>query len=606
LELPVSELDPCRPLLAGFVIGILLSCDADREPATTPTGDEPAQVEQAPGANVVLVTLDTTRADRLGCYGDTSARTPTLDRISQESVVMERALCTAPITLPSHASIMTGLYPSEHGVRDNGVFQVPQSLNTLAEILKKEGYATAAFISANVLGHRYGLDQGFDCYDDGVTAVGGVRVERRAAVTVNAALAWLDSPPSEPWFVWLHLFDPHRPFRAPEEFSRDASDEYAAEISYMDHHLGRFVHRLDAEGRKQRTILMVTADHGEGLNEHRELAHGIFLYDSTMRVPWLVRFPALPARRIREQVSLVSLFPTLLELLSLPIPSGLPGPSLLASWTGQEEPQSQDVYLETQLPLHLFGVEPTEAVISSDLFKLIEAPTPELYDLNQDPGERHNLLAARQEPDLSRLRELLGTFRGHKPQATAALLPVDAEERARLEALGYVQDLEVTGPRDPKDLIQFLNLRVYAQQCLEDNRAAEAEETLRRVLENCPRDAGAWSFLAKALFLQDRTEEGLEALKTCLQYRPDEIAAAMDLARAYHRRDNLSLSLQYYEHVLEYTPGLLQGRLEAAEVYQALGNVDMARRHLEEVATRARPGSRHEKQARSRLTDLPP
>ena len=320
----------------------------------------------AEGNNLLVVTLDTTRADRLGCYGFDAARTPVLDRLAARGVLAERALTVAPITLPAHASLFTGLYPIDHGVRDNGIFVLADESHTLAETLAARGYQTAAFVSSFILARATGIAQGFDHFDDRMTSSGGRsvhEVERGAADTVDAALAWLNEGHPEPWFLWLHFFDPHAPYEPPASFAKMAGSPYDREIAHVDQELGRFLERYGQGGRLERTLLVALSDHGEGLGEHREATHGLFVYDSTMQIPLILSHPALRPARIAGQIVLVDLMPTLLEALGVAAPVAMSGASFLGQLSEETPEVWHDAYLETQLPYYYRGIAPLEAMV---------------------------------------------------------------------------------------------------------------------------------------------------------------------------------------------------------------------------------------------------
>ncbi|MGE0378541.1 MAG: sulfatase, partial [Planctomycetaceae bacterium] len=310
---------------------------------------------RTPRWNVVLITLDTTRADHLGCYGRTAAATPNLDWLASQGVLFEHAYTVVPITLPAHATLLTGLLPPEHGLRINGTSRLPDSIPTLAETLQRAGYRTGAFVSSLVLDARFGLARGFEHYDDRLgIGPNGPHVERPASNSVSEAIAWLDTVASESFLCWVHLYDPHEPY---DEHRRDFDDQFAgrpydAEIAYMDRHIGRlldFLQRLDVDDR---TLIVIAGDHGEGLGEHAEPTHGYLAYNSTLHVPLIVRRPdgEQSGARVAEPVSLADVFPTILDSLEREVPSGLFGRSLLPYWQ-DIVPAPRPCYGETEAPL---------------------------------------------------------------------------------------------------------------------------------------------------------------------------------------------------------------------------------------------------------------
>lgn len=466
-----------------------------------------------------MVTLDTTRRDRLGCYGDAEARTPHLDALCARGVALGNATAVAPVTLPAHASLFTGLYPPRHGARYNGVRVLDEAQTTLAERLQQAGYQTAAFVSAFVLDERFGLAQGFEHYDDAVTARGANAFsaggnERDAADTVDTALAWLAAHRDRrPLLLWLHLFDPHAPYELRGLASgADDAARYAEEIAHADAQIGRLLDAPQLRGTD--ALIVVLADHGEALGEHGERTHGLFVYESTVAIPWIFAMPGLAdggaaASALASQVDLV---PTVLELLGLPIPAGLDGRSLLRAARESEEA----VYLETTLPFFDFGLAPLFAARAGAL-KRIEAPRPELYRLDSDPGEAHNLLES-DAPDAAadRLAVQLDNWLIEWPALDEGPAPADAGELTeRLRSLGYLSGSDVgMAGQDPKDAREVVALHQAAAE------AASAGD------------------LDAAIALLDRAEQDLPGLRSVLYLRArlkatrgDQAGAMVDVQR---------------------------------------------------------------------------
>ena len=370
--------------------------------------------------SLLVVTLDSTRADRLGAYGAKNVATPALDALAKEGVVFEQAMSVAPLTLPAHASLFTGRFPPEHGVRGNGGFFVRPSETTLAEALSARGFETGGFVGGYVLDRKSGLDQGFrtyvDEFDPTDTRDGSTgRVERPGNEVVDRALAWLEQLRGGRFFAWIHLNDPHLPYAPPEPFrSTYAARLYDGEIAFVDAQVGRVIEFLRANGLLDRTIVAVIGDHGEMLGEHGESAHGFFLYEGATRVPFIVRAPFTntASRRVPEVVRAVDLFPTALELLDVPSPRDVPGRSLLPLMAGSASELGLEGYAEGMQTLHRYGWSDLKA-LRVGRYKLIDAPRPELYDLERDPSESTNLFAERREVAdgmLQRLRQLEVAF----------------------------------------------------------------------------------------------------------------------------------------------------------------------------------------------------
>ncbi len=429
--------------------------------------------------DVVLLTLDTTRADRLGIYGRPDARTPFLDRLGRQGAVVEDALCDVPVTLPSHTTMMTGVPALGHGVRYNADFKVTDDARTLAEALRDGGWDTAAFVSALVLDRRFGLDQGFRVFDDSLTP-GYVKhdesiypkethwlpkADRRADATVDAALRWLGGARS-PFLLWVHVYDPHFPFDPPPPWSRTASERYLAEIQWTDRQIGRLLRALEARDAAD-PVVLATADHGEGLDQHREDGHGIFVYDDTMRIPFLLRAPhAVPAGVVRPgPARTMDYAPTLLALAGRPGPFGLGG-NLVPGLRGDGALPDTVAYLESIKTKLFYGGTGLKALRSRDA-KFVWAPAPELYDLRVDPGETRNLAASRPgEVDAWRAA-LDGAVKDILAEDLASVEAYHADPTTleELRALGYLggsgaaagplpfeEEMRLAG-NDPKDLV---------------------------------------------------------------------------------------------------------------------------------------------------------
>jgi arylsulfatase A-like enzyme len=428
--------------------------------------------------SILIVTLDTTRADRLGCYGRNGAETPVLDGLAARGARFERAYTTAPITLPAHASLLTGATPPHHGLRDNGIRALDPGVVTLAEVARAAGLRTGAFVSGFPLDSLFGLEQGFETYSDdfGAAPDGGTRMqERRGGETVAAARAWLATlAADESFFLWVHLFDAHEPYQAPSEFAqRFPSDPYQAEIAYQDSVLGELLGALEAGGRSADTLVVVTADHGEGLGEHGEETHALLLYDTTMRVPLVLAGPGVQARVCAEPVSLIDVAPTLVELARLPGGEEFArhgGTSLAPLLRGETLPP-RELYLETLFPRLHFGWSELVGLVQGE-WKFVAAPgqaRAELFRPAQDPREadevlaQETLLGTELANSLDGLRRRLeaNAFRGasHAPSAS---------ELETLAALGYGGvDAEAEVPRadaapepgrDPRQTIAAVGL----------------------------------------------------------------------------------------------------------------------------------------------------
>ena len=500
-------------IAVAAVSSLLLWKEAGSAAEDFPSGLAPGA---AAGYNVLVITLDTTRADHLGCYGHSGAETPVLDGLAESGLRFADAVTVAPVTLPSHVSIFTGLYPPNHGVRRNGEYTLRPDEVTLAELFDDHGYDTAAFVGAFVLDRRFGLDQGFDHYDDAVNpatnlSVGSSYDERSAAQVTESAVGWLAARSSDrPFFAWVHYFDPHQPFDAPEPWAgRFVKREYDGEIAYVDSQIGRLVGALEELGDLGNTVVAITADHGEGLGEHGESSHDFFIYESVMRVPMVVSAPGLfegPVVVEDALVAVTDLFPTLLDLVGIPAPAsdglswvrGLPGPE-------------RRVYMESLAPYFDYGWAPLYG-LRRHVDKFIDAPREEYYDLRQDPGELRSLV-----PDPT-LRDDLSSRLAEWPaveEVVADAETIDPETRKRLEALGYVG--RTGGPRDtrldPKDMIEMFNRYDRARALARGGDVRGALAELQAVVAQSPGNRAALGEMARLYAMTGRLPEAERVLR---------------------------------------------------------------------------------------------
>ncbi|HEY3382775.1 MAG TPA: sulfatase-like hydrolase/transferase [Vicinamibacterales bacterium] len=451
---------------------------------------------QAPRKNLLLITLDTIRADHLGSYGDARAVTPTLDRLAREGVRFADATTQAPLTGPAHAALLTGIYPGRYGVLDNGTTPLPLEAVTLATVLKRAGYQTGGFIGAFILDRAFGFDQGFDEFDsrfDRFVAGDKLKAERTADQVVGPALGWLSRiRRNQPFFAWVHLYDAHAPYAPPAPFNVRFKDRpYDGEIAYVDSAVGRLITRLEAMNVLEQTIVVAVADHGESLGEHGEEDHGFFLYDSVLRIPWIMRMPGRERAGtvVREQVRAIDVMPTVLDVLGIAAPAKLDGESVLPVAKGRPRSNPPLSYAETWYPKLHFGWSELRSARVGE-WKFVEAPKPELYDLRVDKVERTNVIerqanvAGRLSTEVRKVADGFGG--GTTPQAATP----DAETIARLRSLGYVGfvapgALTGRGP-DPKDMAprlrQFRLLMTAASADLQRNQPAAAVAKLKRAL----------------------------------------------------------------------------------------------------------------------------
>jgi arylsulfatase A-like enzyme len=424
---------------------------------------------QAVPRNLIVITLDTMRADRLAVYGFSGGvSTPALDRVANEGTVFEEAFASVPLTLPSHASIFTGLYPPRLKVRDNAGAPLSGQFTTLAETLHQRGVRTGAFVASAVLASGRGLEQGFDVYSLGANRCPGVPSRRRGSEVVDEALAWLNQQASEPFFTWIHLFVTHRPYDLPGEFKDSHFDTYLAAIRYEDAQVARVIRHLESREQLDSTLIVVVGDHGESLGGHGEDGHGMFLYQEALRVPFMMRGPGVPVQRSLRIARLVDLTPTVLDLFRIQT-RGMDGTSLLR--TSQ---LASEVYAESMYPLR-FGWAPLRS-LRADRYKFIDAPRPELYDLETDPAEERNIVDAHPSVAEAMRRRLRAIDSEEIPSDGNG--PADPAVIERLASLGYIGSASASDASsaarqaDPKDRIGDFNRMTTRQwQTAEQRRA---------------------------------------------------------------------------------------------------------------------------------------
>jgi arylsulfatase A-like enzyme/Flp pilus assembly protein TadD len=504
-----------------------------------------------PGLSVLLITIDTLRADAVGAYGRASAETPWIDRLAAAGVRFDRAHAHSVLTLPSHASILSGLLPLTHGIRDNDGFRFPAGRETLATLLKQRGYATGAFVSAFPLDSRFGLDRAFDVYDDRFsnadTRAAFAMEERRGVDTVAAARDWIASRGPGPFFCWVHLYDPHFPYDPPEPHaSRFRSDPYQGEVAAADTALGPLLDPILPAGSAGRVLVVLTADHGESLGDHGEKTHGIFAYESTLRVPLILFAPRLAKPRVvHENRRHIDILPTVLDALGIPAPAGLPGHSLLDAGPSPGEVS----YFESLSPARSRGWAPLYGLLK-DGWKYVDLPIPELYDLAADPSEGQNLAAARPEIVARLQRELTG-LRATDPGSRGAR--EDAEVRERLRSLGYLAGGANDPPRrhteedDPKRLIA---IDALLQSAAEHYGSGDLDGALRlcaEAVERRPDNAEALAQLGSLHRLAGRLDEAIPLLRKAVALQPDHEQNVALLATTLGEAGRPALALRVLE-----------------------------------------------------------
>ncbi len=557
------------------------------------------------GPNLLLVTLDTVRADRLGCYGRSRAMTPVIDRLASRGVVLPRVSAPTPVTLPSHATILTGSYPPGHGVRSNGVFTLAEDRHTLAEMLGAAGYRTGAFVSAFVLDHRFGLAQGFQTYDDQLPdrdpmARFGFMAERRADETCGRLISWLEQDGDDrPFFAWLHLFDPHQDYLPPEPFAtRFGDDLYDGEIAFSDHQLGRVLAQLRRLGLEQETLLVVVADHGQCLGEHGEDTHGLFIYESATRVPLILNLPGtvVPGALYSEPAHLADLVPTMLDLLGLPaggdgagsLREQVQGRSFAGAVRGRGSEGGESLlYMETWHPRYNYGWSELTAIIA-DGQKYIEAPIPELYDLAADPAELDNLLLHadgrwndRGKEMATHLERQLVDLSAIAATAPAATSTADAETREKLLALGYVTgdggpgDSDLFGPApDPKEMVHLEPKMFLGATLTQLERYEEALEVYLEILAESPGGHNVRFKTGFLLQLLGRDGEAEEHYLHALRYNPGAEETHYNLGVICLRQERYPEAVEYLSRAVSLSPQNALFQLDYGEALFRSGLVD--------------------------------
>jgi arylsulfatase A-like enzyme/Flp pilus assembly protein TadD len=530
--------------------------------------------------NVLLITIDTVRADRLGCYGYAGAGTPNLDRLAAEGVRFANAYAQVPLTLPSHCSIMTGMYPVDHFVHNNGAYSLGPDLPTLAALLKGEGFRTAAFVASFTLDSRFGLARGFDLYDDNVQggeALKSFRSERDAGAVLAALAPWLEENSGERFFGWAHFFDPHLPYAPPPPFDAEYGNrKYDGEIAYVDHVLGRLLEQLKDKGLLDRTLIVVAGDHGEALGEKKEIDHGLFLYDGTLKVPLIARCgKALPAGLVvPSRVRLIDIMPTILDILGMPVPPGVRGTSLLPYVRGRKRADLPS-YIETYYPRENYGWSELRGIIDGP-WKYILAPTPELYDLVEDSREEKNIASAERAVlgemagKLDELIDRSGTRKG------AARRTMTAAEAERLRSLGYLgggraDNAMKTGLPDPKDKIGDYLLTFRGNLLENEGKLAQAAECYRRVLDANPDVPSNYVNLALLDMKMDRTDEAVRLLEQAMSKFPDSEVVLSRLMGLYLRAGRWQDALSVGRALLRNDPSYLDALFLSGSAYARLG-----------------------------------
>jgi len=569
------------PRSAPFMRG-LAAAALSLHALTASAAPAPAPKAQ-PRPSVVLITLDTVRADRLGCYGRAGAGTPNLDRLAASGVRFDDAWSPVPITLPSHLSMMTGCTPVTHGVRDNGVARYDGRIPTLATRFAARGYRTVAVVSASVLDSIWGANSGFAIYDERFDG----KAERAGAAATNRAIELVNST-SEPLFLWVHYFDAHWPYEPPPSFAeRFPGDPYQGEIASVDFEIGRLVAGLAKAGRKP--IIVVAGDHGEGLGEHGERTHGIFTYRSTLRVPFLIAGPGMAGGRVvREPVSLLDLAPTVAAIVGLAPAKLEDGVSLAATvLRGVAAPASRAIYYESMLPFDSYGwVPPRGATDGRHAF--IELPSREVYDLRSDPGETKNLYDAASPLSTSLVRRFDTVTSGLSERAGQGdPVQITDEQRAKLGSLGYLSGASSSAAAptlDPKDVVGLADQVDKALELHANGKFDEAIAIADRVLTRNPENVPALSVRGQALLSQKRYREAAAAFASIVARNPSIAVVRFDLGSSLAGSGDAAKAEVEWRKAIELTPHFAEPRASLIAAYRTRGDTAAALALAKEAA----------------------
>lgn len=512
--------------------------------------------------NIFLITLDTVRADHISFYGYKKIKTPHIDQLAKEGIVFFNAYSPVPITLPAHASILTGLYPQSHGVHDNNIFNLRNSVETLAEVLKKYNYQTAAFVSSIILNHQYGLNQGFDFYDDSIEFGFAKNIigERKAEDTTKAVCNWLKKSNS-PLFLWVHYFDPHSPYNPPSPYSEKySSNLYDGEIAYVDNSIGLLLDCIYKKYDKKNVLILLIGDHGESLGEHGEDRHGILLYNSALKVPFILKLPNLKHSIINFNVSLVDIFPTLLDYLKLPVPEYIEGISLLPV-VNKSSKLERTIFFETFMPYYTYRWSPLFAILI-DNFKYIKAPQPELYNIEKDPSESLNVLLQFKNKENLYLKRLENFF--HHPltypwEIKQYFNNSETSIKEQLKSLGYLSSppkkvISQSSLKDPKSIIHLLRKLDIAQASLSHKIYNEAYAYIEEILQEDNENGPALTMAAECLVAMERYDEALSTVEKAIELYPENDSLYVYAATVYKKKKNFAEAEKYLKEALKLNP----------------------------------------------------
>jgi len=556
-----------------------------------PGGTSMARLRGGEDFNVVLITLDTTRADRLRCYGFPDIDTPTIDRFAREGVKFERCFSQTPLTLPSHTTIMTGTYPPFHGVRDNGGFIAPPALKTLAESFKERRYQTAAFVAAYVLDSKWGLNQGFDYYFDKFDlsrfeTISLGTVQRPANEVMDEALTWLEKAKMGRFFSWIHLYDPHTPYEPPAPYDKKYRHPYLGEIAFADSQLGRLWDFLEANKLRDKTFIVFASDHGESLGAHQEQSHGFFIYQEALHVPLIVVTPFGKIKNVSspQVVTLADVMPTILDMAGLPIPAEVQGRSLVPLFfePNKENPGAGYAYSETYYPRFHYGWSDLKSY-QDRRFKLILAPDLELYDVVNDPQEQKNL--AGENPQAARdlyARAAQFLEQSSRNALSLDLTKMDEETKQRLAALGYVGSftdaakLEGKKLLNPREKIGVFNALNKAREMGMEGKAEPAIRDILAIIADDPELVDAYFTLGNIYYKERRFKDALQAFRQALTLKPDDSFTVINMA-------NCLVGLGRADEAEKTVLAFLQKGFQDSQLYHLLGGLNYAQKKYDKA-----------------------
>lgn len=560
-------------ILSGVVIAALLAwfvITAKQTPDSVPE-------------NVIFITVDTLRSDHLGCYGYKSIKTPNIDGLAERGTMFKNAISQVPLTLPSHCSLLTSTYPQFNNVRDNGSYHLGQSAVTLAERMQENGYTTAAFVSAFVLDSKFGLDQGFEIYDDRMQHTSGKKIiehmeaERTADKVTDAAVSWLRNKKASKTFLWVHYFDPHAVYNPPAPYSEIYKDNpYDGEIAFTDEHIGVLLDALKELKLDENSLIIFAADHAEGLGEHEEFGHSVFIYDTTVKVPLIFSCPGLVAegKIIEEQVRLVDVMPTILDFLQVEGNKEIQGKSLIDLMKGRIKSLNLPAYSESLYAKLRYNWSELQSFRTAE-WKYIKSPEPELYNTKNDPQELVNLAGSRMDV-VKELDNRLETFLTETSSSgeTAATAEMDEETRRKLMSLGYIGDAAATGSEEPvaRKLIQLMEKINLSARLANEGLIDKAIEGFQEVVKIDPKNTEAYINLAQCYAGLGKYNEAITHFEIAASFKPDNPEIINDIGTCYTEKMEFNKALDQLNKAIELDAEFTQAYYNRGLVHRKLGN----------------------------------